>query len=242
MFWIYVANVAVVVIAGWAVRERRLTFQSRFDSSITYGIVLFGIGAALDSPWPGAATASYPLTGKYYLLMVFGHLCYLSGAAQGIRAIYQRLMDDEAITSFMRYGIAPAVAAAGMVMLICFLRSPVTSTMPADHLYFVRPDGWLDGYWAAFLGTLFVFELVSMYGGNLLRSDPRAVMVKFLVLSQAVGTLAILLIGVGVVIAPNSIPKFLVWPFAYVGIAGGAIASVVSWRRRTSALFSPRQD
>lgn len=240
MFWIYLANAAVVMIAAWAVWERRLTFQSRFDSAITTGIVLFGIGAALDSPWPGVATASYSLTGKYYLLMVVGHLCYLSGAAQGIRAVYQRLMDDEAFRSFLRYQIAPTIAVAGTVMLICFLRSPITSTMPADHLYLVHPDGWLDGYWAAFLGIFVVLELISMYGGNLLRSDPRAVMVNLLMMSQAVGSLAILLIGVGVLIAPSEAPGILVWPFAYVGIAGGAIASVVSWRHRASALFSPR--
>lgn len=242
MFWIYAANVAVVLVAAWAVWERRLTFRSRFDASISYGIVLFGIGAALDSPWPEVARASHPLTGKYYLLMTAGHICYLSGAALGIRAIYQRLLTDREIRSFMRYRISPLITIAAVVMLICMVASPITSTMPADHLYLVQPDGWLIGYWIAFLGTFFVLELISMYGANQLRADPRSGMATWLVLSQAVGSLAILAIGFGVLTGRDEIPRFLVWPFAYLGIVGGSIAAVVAWRHRAASLLDPLDD
>lgn len=242
MFWIYAANVAVVLIAAWAVWERRLTFRSRFDASITYGIVLFGVGAALDSPWPEVARASHPLTGKYYLLMTVGHLCYLSGAALGIRAIYQRLLSDKEIRSFMNYRIASLIAVAAVVMLTCMLASPVTSSMPADHLYLVQPDGWLIGYWIAFLGVFFVLELISMYGANRLRADPRSGMAMWLVISQAAGSLAILAIGLGVLTGRDEIPRFLVWPFAYVGIAAGSAAAVVAWRHRAASLLEPRHD
>lgn len=238
MTWLYLANVAVVLVAVWALWERRLTFQSRWDSSITYGIALFGVGAALDSPWPAMARASDPLTGKFYLLMVFGHICYLCGAAMGIRATYQRLLPDAEIGPFMMRRIAPLIATASVVMLACFLCSPITSTMPADHLYLVKPDGWLTGYWIAFLGTLFTLELISMFGANRLRTDPRSVMVTLLVASQAVGSLAILFIAFGVLTGRTEIPRFLVWPFAYAGIVGGAIAAVVSWRYRTSLMFT----
>lgn len=182
----------------------------------------------MDSPWPGVARASFPLTGKYYLLMCFGHLCYL--------------LPDTAVRQFMRRTIAPMIGIAGAVMLTCLVMSPITSTMPADHLYLVRPDTWLTVYWVAFLGTLFVLELISLFGGNRLRSDPRSVMVKLLMGSQAVGSLAIVLIGFGVVSGRTEIPRFLVWPFAYAGIVGGAIFAVISWRHRKAGMFTPIQD
>lgn len=234
---LYLANVAVVVIAAWAIWERRLTFQSQSDSPITYGILLFGLGAALDSPWPGVAAASYPLTGKYYLLMALGHICYLSGAAMGIKATYLRLVPDDAIGPFMRTRIAPLIAVAAILMAGCLVASPVTSTMPAAHLYLVKPDTWLSVYWIIFLGTFIVLELISMFGVNRLRSDPRSVMVNLLLASQFVGTLAILFIAFGILTNRSEIPRILVWPFAYAGIIGGAIAAVVSWRHRVASMF-----
>lgn len=236
MSWLYVANVVVLVVAAWALWERRLTFQSRWDAPITWGIALYGLGAALDSPWPGVAAASYPLTGKYYLPMGFGHICYLAGSV-GIKSIYQRLLPDDAIDRFTRRFITIPIAAAAAVMLICLVASPVTSTMSEANLYLVRPDGWLQVYWATFLGTLMALTLVSMYGLTRLRLDDRSVMLNLLIASQVIGTLAALAIGVGVLTNHVEITGLMVWPFVYAGIIGGAVAAVVAWRHRISVLF-----
>ncbi|MBU3749716.1 MAG: hypothetical protein FGM52_04570 [Mycobacterium sp.] len=238
MGFLYAANLVVLLVAAWAVWARRLTFRSRWDSSITYGIVLFGMGAALDSPWPGVATASYSLTGKYYLLMFVGQVCSLSGGAMGIRDLYQRLLPDNALEPFMRNWIAPMIGAASVVMLICLLSSPVTSTMPAQHLYLVRPDGWLTVYWIAFVGVFFALAVIAMFGANRLRADPRSVTATRQLLCLAVGSLAIVLVGFGIVTHRPEIPLLLVWPCAYAAIIGGAITAVTSWRHRLSSLFS----
>lgn len=235
---LYLVNILVVVVAAWAVWERRLAFGSRWDAPITWGIALFGAGAALDSPWPGVAAASFPLTGRYYLLMVMAHFCYLAGAAMGIRSVYLRLLPDGAIDGFMRAKMLTPIALASAVMVVCVLASPISTTMPADHLYLVRPDGWMAAYWVAFLGALGALEMVSMYGLNLLRGDQRSAMVGLLIASQAVGTLAIGCIGVAVLSGRGGVAQTLVWPFAYAGIIGGSIAAVVSWRFRVRSLVS----
>lgn len=239
MVWLYAANIAVFIIAAWAVWARRLTLQSRWDAPITRGIALYGLGAALDSPWPGMAAASAPWTGKYYLLPALGHICYLSGSV-GIRSIYLRLLPDAAIGRFTRRFLVIPIATAAAVMLACLIASPVTSRMPADHLYLVRPDGWLRVYWLAFLGTLMGLALVSLYGLVRLRVDSRSVMVDLLIASQAVGMLGGLAIALGVLADRITITGFMVWPFVYAGIAGGAIAAVAAWRHRMSVLFGDR--
>lgn len=233
---LYVANLAVLFVAAWALWERRLSFASQWDAPITVGIALFGVGAALDSPWPGVAAASAPLTGKFYLLNAFGHICYLLGAAMGIKATYKRLLPDDVLAPFMRTRVMSLVGAAAAVMLMCLTMSPLTSVMPADHLYLVHPDGWLSVYWVVFLGTLTALELISMYGGIRLASDPRSVMVKALVATQVLGILAIGFIGYSVLTGNTEIARMLVWPFAYAGIIGGSVAAVVSWRHRIAQL------
>lgn len=239
---LYLANVLVLVVVAWALWERRLAFQSKWDAPITWGILLFGMGAALDSPWPGISAASYPLTHKYYLLMALGHICYLSGAAMGIKSIYLRLVPDDAIGPFMTRRILPAVAIASAVMLTSLVASPISSSMPEQHLYLVGPDGWLTLYWLAFLGTLTGLEIVSIFGLLRLRTDPRSVMLNLLIASQVVGTLACLAIGFGVLNNRDDIARTLVWPFAYAGIIGGAIAAVVAWRHRVVGLTTAPRD
>lgn len=235
---LYLGNIVVVAVAGWAVWERRLTFGSRWDAPITVGIVLFGLGAVLDSPWPAAGAASLPLTGRYYLLMAAGHVCYLLGAAMGIKAAYQRLLSDEAIGPFLRERILAPIAATAVIMAVCIWVSPLSATMTVEHLYLAKPDGPMAVYWIAFLGGLAVLELISLYGASRLRCDPRSVMVNLLMASQAVGTLAIASIAVAVLTGHGAVARILVWPLAYAGIIGGSVAAVVSWRHRVRSMRS----
>lgn len=236
MGWLYLANVVVLVVAAWAVWERRLTFRSRWDAPITHGIVLYGLGAALDSPWPAVAAASFAWSGKYYLLTGLGHICYLCGSV-GIRSIYLRLLPDNAIDRFTRRFIMIPIAAAAAVMLACLIASPVTSTMPQPNLYLVPPDGYLRMYWVTFLGTLTGLAMVSLYGLARLRLDVRSVMINLLIGSQALGMLACLSIGFAVLTDRVQISGFLVWPFVYAGIVGGAVAAVAAWRHRLLVLI-----
>lgn len=236
---LYLANVVVLVVAGWALWERRHSIHSRADAPITIGIALFALGAALDSPWPGVAAASYSLTGKFYLLMALGHISYIVGAGIGIKASFIRLMPDEYIGPFMRARVVPVVVIASTIMLVCITRSPLTSVMSVDHLYFAKPDLWLSGYWVAFIGALIALEGVSIYGGLHLRSDPRSVSVNFLITSQVVGIIGIMAIGFALVSGRWDTVRILVWPLAYAAIIGGAIAAVISWRHRISSMFTP---
>lgn len=236
MATLYLANVLVLILAGWALWERRLSLHSRADVPITIGIALFALGAALDSPWPGVAAASYPLTGKFFLLMAFGHISYLAGAATGIKASFMRLMPDEAIGPFMRTRIMPMVTVAAPIMLVCIYNSSCTSTMRVDHLYLADPDPWLSVYWIVFVGALIALEMVSIYGGIVVGRDPRSISAHALAASQLVGVLACVLIGLRLVIGANDAVPVLIWPTAYAAIIGGIVASVYSWRQRIKAL------
>lgn len=239
MLVLYFANLVVLAVAAWALWERRHSIYARADAPLTIGIALFAVGAALDSPWPEVARASYPLTGKFYLLMALGHISYLIGAAMGIKAVYMRLMPDDAIGPFMRSRIMPVVAAAAVMLAVCLMQSGVTSTMSVDHLYLAAPDHWLSAYWVVFVGALIALEAVTIYGEYLLRSDTRSCAVNFLIASQVVGTIACLCIGYVLLTGRDDVAQILIWPLAYAGIIGGAIAATVSWRRRVASMFTP---
>lgn len=242
MTTLYSANVVVLVIAVWAIWVRRDTFHSRWDAPFTLGIVIFGSGVALDSPWREVAAASFVVTGKYFLLNTFGHICFLAGAATGIYGIYMRLLPPGDLRAFMRSRIWPAVGCASAIMLICVVASPVTSTMPADHLYLVRPDGWLTVYWVSCIGTVTVLEVISTYGMTRLRRDADAVGVDVQIAAVAAGGVGSLLIGVGIVAGRNGVLNMMVWPLSYLAIGGGAVAAAFMWRHRVSEFSKPPRN
>lgn len=239
MAWLYLANVLVLVIAVWAIWERRATFGSRWDSPFTVGIIVFGSGVALDSPWAEVAAASFPVTGKFYVLNAFGHILFLAGAATGIRGIYLRLMSDDDLRRFMRRRIAPVVGLAAVAMLVCLAASPVTSTMPAAHLYLVAPDGWLVAYWTVCIGALTILECVSVYGMLHLRREPDAVGVDVQVFCVLLAAVAAAAFGVAVITGRIDVPAAVVWVASYLAIGGGAIAAVLMWRHRVAQFSLP---
>lgn len=233
---LHVMNVAVIIVTGWALWVRRDSIGSKWDAPMTGAIALFAVGAALDSPWPAVGAASFALTGKFYLFTALGHISYLSGAALGLKTVCLRLTPDDAIESLMRSRVWPGVLTAAVVMMLCLISSPATSTMPAESLYQVRPDGWLIAYWIAYFGTMTAVNLVALNGANVLRREPDAVMVTPLAVATVVGTLACLAFFGAIVSGHGDGPHAVVWLGAYVAIIGGAVASALSWRRRARAL------
>lgn len=231
-------NVLAVLVAFWAVWVRRDSLRSAPDAPITIAIALFAFGAVLDSAWPDLGAASLPVVGTAYLVTTFGHVCYLFGAAMGLKAVWLRLLSDDEIVGFMRARIFPLVAAAALVMLACVLMSPLTSTMPAASLYQVSPDRWLIGYWAVYFGTMTTLNAVAVYGGLQLRRDPRAVMLDPLVTATAVGTLACVGLFVAIAAGHNEFMERLAWPSCYVAIIAGSLALAQSWRHRVSGTAS----
>ena len=226
------------MVAAWAVWERRVTFGSRIDSDATKSIALFGIGAALDSPWPEIAAASYPLTGRYYVLTMVGHLCYIIGAALVVKAIYLRLLPDDAIGPFMRKWIAPLVIGASAVMVISFAASGTTSRMPAAHLYLFGPDGWLTVYLIVHFSTTTLLGAIAGYGVYRLRPDPRAVMLNTLLAAlMAAAVFGGLMGGWGVITGRIETPRLVGWLLTYTAFAVAMGASAVQWRHRVRALL-----
>ena len=238
-----IAGPVVLLVCAWAVWERRVTFGSRFDFSATASLAFFGIGSALDSPWPQIAAASHPLIGKYYALNLIAHLCYLAGSALCVRAIYLRLMPDGAIGPFMRRRIAPLAIGAGAVMLCSFAASAATSTMSGDHLYLVTPDGWVKVYWLAHFGTATLLGVVAVYGVYLLRPDPRAVLLNVVMAALAVGAvMGGVVVGWGVITGRIETSRLVAWLLTYAAFAATAVVSAVQLHRRVQALHLPRTD
>lgn len=236
---IAVANILAVVTAVWAVWECRLSFRSRWDAPKTSAIILFGLGAALDSPWPAVAAASHPLFGRYFFFTVIGHICYLAGSAFGIRFLYSRLLPDSEIGPFMRMRLAPVVVLSAVVMVVAFFSSPLTASITADYLYLVHPDEWLTVYWLTYYSALAVLLLVAIYGVNRLRTDPRSVMLNLLLAALALGVLSCVASGVGVATGQNGGIPLVAWPVAYVAIAAGSVAVALAWRHRVRQMVRP---
>ena len=236
MSFLAVVNAVVVPVAAWALWVRRDPAHSRWDRPISAGIALFAVGAVLDSPWAGAAAASFPITGKFYLLNCAGHISYLLGATRGLKAVAQRLMPDDAIGPFMRTRILTPVLLAAVVMLVCLLASPRTSEMPAANLYFVTPDGWLVAYWAVYFLTLTGLNAVAVNGAFRLRSGPRSSTHDLLVGATALGTLACWGFFAAIVTGQHGLIENLAWPGSQIAIIIGAIACALSWRHRRAEL------
>lgn len=237
MTLLYLANVAVVIVAAWAVWVRRETLASRWDWPNTVAIALIGIGAILDSPWRDVARASHPLTGKFYLLNTAGHVVYLAGLALSLGALYRRLMADHEVEHFLRHWIAPLVSAAGLIMVLAVVLSPATSEFSAYHLYLVHADVWLHLYWAVHLGTLIVLLAISNFGLIRMRSDRRSRMVDMLSAGSGVGVLAAVAVVAGLLFGPAEFAPKLVWPLTYLATAATAFAHVIAWRHRVDAML-----
>ena len=240
MALLYVTQALALVATTWALWVRRDTIHSRWDGPITAGIALFGLGAALDSPWASVAASSFPLTGKFYLLNALGNICYLLGASRGLKTVVVRLLSGDALGRFMKFRIMIPVLSSSLVMLICVVQSPITSTMPAESLYFIRPDGWLAGYWVTYFLTLTGINTVAMWGARVLRSGPRSPMHDPLVAATALGTLACCGFFVAIVAGETGFIRNLIWPSAFIAISLGAVACGISWRHRTTELRGRR--
>lgn len=232
-----VGGLAVGVVCLWAVWERRYTFGSRLDSTGTAAIALIGIGAALDAPWWGTAEALHSVVGKYYVLKLLADLCYVAGAGLTVKAIYLRLLSDDAITPFLRKRIAPLMIGTSAILVFCFTASAVTSGMSAVHPYLVVPDGPMTVYWLAHFGTRTALGAIAAYGIYHLRRDPRSV---FLNISLAALLTATLFGGVleGYAVITGRIrPALLVsWLLTYTAFAVAAVAGALQWRRRMRLL------
>jgi hypothetical protein len=240
MIAVGVANVFLLVCVVWVVWERRLTFGSRFDSPITIGTVLFGAGVGLTSPWPVVAGFPFPFTGKYFAVVVVGQFCFLAAIAFGIKAVYLRLLADEAMNRFFRRWIVPLIAVASVALVICFVASSLTLPRPVDQPSFGTLDRWLAASWLVYFGILAVLGLILSYGVARLRRDPRSVMLRILLLSMVPASLSAVVIGYALVSSGDVNVWIAAWLVNYAAFFGTAIAFVMQWRRRVRALLPRR--
>jgi len=234
------ANLFLLVCVVVVVRGRRLTFGSRFDSPITIGTVLFGAGVGLTSPWPVVAGVPFPFTGKYFVLIVVGQFCFLAATGFGIKAVYLRLLTDEAINLFMRRRIAPLIAIAGATLVICFAASSLTLSGQVDGPSFASLAGWLAVSWLVYFGILAMLGLILSYGVARLRRDPRPAMLRILLLSLVPASLSAVFIGYALVSSGHASVWTAAWLINYVAFFGTAIAFGMQWRRRVQALLPRR--
>lgn len=231
------ANVAVLLIAVWAVWECRASFRSRWDAPRTLALVFFGFGVALDSPWRAFSEVS--MAGRFYVLTLIGHICYLTAGALGNKFIYLRLLPDAAIGPFMRTRIVPMILVAATIMVVAFAVSPSTSVLTADQLYLVHADGWLTLYWLTYYAALTSLFLVGVYGVDRLRTDPRSVMLNLLLVSLVLAALSCIASAWGIVDGRNEQTRLVAWPVAYLAIGAGSVAVVYAWRHRVKLMLQP---
>lgn len=238
-----VVSLAVFAIAAWSAWSRRMTLRSRFDRGTTMAVALVGIGAVLDAPWAICATASVPVTGRYYGLMVLGHLCYLAAAVACIGSVYVRLLPDGECRPFMRTRIVPVAATAAVIMVVAFLTSSLPRTHSVPHLYLASPDMALATYWYATFGPSAALGGIVCYGLVLLRDDPRSVMANLMLVSAVVGSAGgALIVAWGLLTGRIVVLQFLAWFGVYAGFAGFALAAAVQWRHRQAMMRGPQRS
>lgn len=226
-------SLAVFAVAAWSTWTRRATFNSRFDAGTTAAVALFGMGALLDAPWSICATASVPLTGRYYGLMLLAHLCYLAGVVASIASVYVRLLPADEFGPFMRTRIAPVALGSAAVMVTSFLLSSLPLTYSAPHLYLATPDAALSLYWYATFGSAGALGGFVGYGLFLLRDDPRSVMGNLMLASAAIASLGcVLVVGLGIISGRIVVLHLFAWFGGYTGFAGFALAAAAQWRHR----------
>lgn len=221
----------LLVVSAWSLWVRRLTIHSRWDAPLTFAIALIALCAVLVAPWRPLAEASFPLAGKYYLLMAASQIMFFAAEVLIIKGIYQRLMPDDRIGPFIRTFILPVVIVAVVVMLVCFVRSPLTSTMTADHLYLRTPDVWLSVYWGVMLGTATLLALIAIFGLVRLRADQRSSMVDLYAGAVALGLLTVPVLSVAVNTDRPELATVLVWPVSYMCLTAIAFAAGIAWRQ-----------
>lgn len=236
------ANAIAVVSACWALWVRRHSVGSRWDAGITIGVALYGLGSLLESPWPGVSAASFPLTGRYYLLPVIGNICYLAGTAVGLKSFYVRLLPDAEIGRFMRTWILPVVAVPATVMLLCALASSRTRTMPAYSLYGVPLDGWLKVYFVTYFVSVTLLLWAAVFGGIRLREGANAGAVVPLMAIAALGSLACLGHLVAVLLHHTHPAPATALAGGYLATTMTALAAAIWWRRRVRDLTRPQAD
>lgn len=236
---LYFANVVAVSTACWALWVRRESFGSRWDGAITVGVALYGLGSALESPWPQLAAASFPLTGKYYLLSVLGNICYLAGTAVGLHSFYVRLLPDAEIGRFMRTAITPLVAVAAAVMLLCALASPATSTMSADNLYSIHLDTWLRVYFTTYFLSVTILLSAAVFGGYRLRQGSNSGAVVPLMTIALIGSIACVGHLVDILTGHNHSAPALALLGGYLATTATALACGIYWQRRKADLTRP---
>lgn len=242
MTTLHFTNALAVLACAWAVWVRRLSFRSRWDAPLTVGVALYAVASALDAPWPAIAAASFPLSGKYYLLNTIGHICFLAGNAAGLKAIFARLLPDDEIGRFMRTQIVPVVAVASTVMLVCVIASPATSAMPADYLYAVPLDGWLRVYFCTFFLTMTATLWMAFFGALRLNEEPpRREPALPLLGTVSIGSLACLGFLAAIHTGMNELILKL-WPVAYLATTAAALTCAVAWRHRIAALTAPANE
>lgn len=233
---LHLANLLAVVTSIWAFWVRRHSLGSRWDAPMTVGVGLYGVASVLDSSWPASATLSFPLTGKYYLMAVLGHIAYLAGTAAGLKSVYIRLVSDDDIWPLMRTRIAPAVVVASTVMMICFLASPTTSTMPADYLYLVPMNGWMSVYFATFLLTLTGLLWAALFGAVRLREEPNSGAVPPLMGTASTGSMGCLTLLAAILTGHGSLIPTVAWPALFTVTTVASLVCAHSWRRRAAEL------
>ena len=230
------ANAVAVLTAAWALWVRRHSFGSKWDGAITVGVALYGLGSALESPWPSAASASFPLTGKYYLIPVLGQISYLAGTAVGLKSFYVRLLPDDEIGRFMKSWVLPAVAVPAALMLLCALASPGTSSMVSDHLYGVPLDGWLRVYFATYFLSVTALLWAAVFGGVQLRREPDSGAAVPLMTIAATGSIACLGLLSAVLSGHGADVAELALIGGYAATTVTSLACGIYWRRRVAEL------
>lgn len=233
---LYLANALVVVIACWALWVRRDAFGSRWDAPITIGAALYAVAAVLDSPWLAVSAASFPLTGKYYLIPALGHMSYLAGAAIGLKSGLLRILPDGDVEPFMRTRVLLVAGAAVAVMAVCVIASPATSTMSADYLYLVSPDPWLTVYFATFFLTLTAVMVAVFLCCLLLRRHPGTTLVYPLMAAAVIGAVSCLAFLGLILSGGGGLVTTVAWPAAYAATVVASLACGLSWRNRLRAL------
>lgn len=231
----YPINVAMLVVAGWALWVRRDAWHSPWDRPMNISIVLQVVGTVLTSRLPGVKSVIDSVL-ESDTVSILSVTAYLASVVFAILAVYKRLLSDDGIGRFMSIRVLRPVAAAAVVVLSSFLLSTSAhQPVPGQFLYLAQRDGWLTVYQSTFLlAALYLMFIVERGMSKLRDQAPESFDICYLLWAwTGIAAAAVQLVGLFVDV---NVGFEFGWVAADVAGILMALGAGRSWLKRTRSL------
>ena len=216
----------------WSLWSRRLTWNYKWERGTTITLVPMALGAILTSPLTGAylAPVMHWLSGVWNLEDVIGDVLLLFAACGICHMVVGRTIKDPNVVLSI-YVYFPAAFSISAILTAFILGGGEESI---DKLEKFPINGWIQTYWILVCGSIAWLLGYALWVLLILSRDRRHRTIANLYMAAcASGVAACVTAIIDVLIQHTITPNgMMVSSFAFLWLAGFAIAAGYSWRRK----------